>query len=252
MVYYFNMQREDGILVFAGYDPTGGAGILQDTYLIRRKGIYVFAIQTAMVYENTCRVDKVFPMDIDMQINLAMEENTIFKVFKLGLIHSKRQLESILFLAKKLKPKKIIIDPIFYSTSQGILTRLSKEDYLYFIQNTNSLLIPNKDEFNILFWKKDPKDAAITFKTDILIKTYNTTNSHIVDLLATKEGNIIEFVHKKLYDHPIHGTGCTISSILATYLMETNDIKKAYLNTLKEYEDMLKKTITLRCQKIIF
>ncbi len=244
------MQKE-GILVFSGYDPSGGAGILQDIHTIRSRRIYAFGIVTAMVYENTCRVDRVFPMDIDMQINLALEEKIRYRIFKLGLIHSRRQMESILALAKKIRPEKIVVDPIFFSSTKGTLSRLLPQDYINFIQITDAVLIPNKEEFRILFGDRSPKDAAMSYKTDILLKTYRISHSHVTDLLVTKSGNIVEFSHKKLDIKDIHGTGCTIASLWSAHLLNTGDLKEAYSKALSEFEKMVKNTISAGCQRII-
>ncbi len=244
------MHRE-GILVFAGYDPSGGAGILQDIYIIRKRGIYAFGIVSAMVYENTCRVDGVFPVDVDMQINLAMEEGIKFKIFKLGLIHSRRQIESILTLAKKIKPEKIVVDPIFFSSTKGQLSLLSPEDYRNFIKTTDAVLIPNLEEFHSLFGRISPKEAAITHNTDILLKTYKVTDTHVIDLIATRDGNSTEVIHRKLDSENIHGTGCTIASLLAANLFRETDIRKAYARALDEFEKSIRNTIKAGCQRII-
>lgn len=244
------MQR-DGILVFAGYDPSGGAGILQDVHIIKSKGSYAFGIATSMVYENTCRLDSVYPLDIDMQINLALEEGIKFKIFKIGLVYSKRQLSSILTLYSKIKPVKIVIDPIFYSSTGGVLTRLLPEDYMSFIEKTNSVLMPNKEEYNTLFEDTLPQNAALKYKTDIILKSYKISNSEVMDLIVTKDGKVTEFKHKRLDTKYIHGTGCTISSLLSFYLLTYNDLKKAYMHAVLDFEGLILKTIRGGCQRII-
>ncbi len=240
-----------GVLVFAGYDPSAGAGILQDVHILRMGGIYAFGIITAMVYENTCRVKKVYPMDIDAQIELAKEEDIKFRIFKLGLVYSKEQLDSILRFTFKIKPEKIVVDPIFQASSKSLLTHLTPEDYIDFLRQTDSILMPNMDEFKMLFKDKPFEDAAIQNKTDIILKSFKVSSSEVLDLLIEKNGHITPFRHKKLKTSDIHGTGCTIASLLSLHLLTYKDIKKAYMYAIRDFEKLIKHTINAGCQRII-
>lgn len=239
-----------GILVIGGYDPTGSAGVIQDSCIIRKFNIPVFSVVTAFVYENTCRVMEVKPLDILKQFKLAKEEKINFKVLKIGLVYDSNQLKDIEDFAKDIKASHIVFDPVRVASTKFGMSSLKEDDILEFSHLLSPVLMPNKKEYFELFGELSPDEAAKTYNTSLIVKGIKKIGNSIVDIIATREGMIREIFHEDLKTHDVHGTGCTLSSLLSVFLSKGFPLIEAYQHALLEFKKNLKNTVKAGCQKI--
>ena len=111
------MKPKSKILIIAGSDSSGGAGIQADIKTVTALGGYAMTAVTAITVQNTCGVKKVIPVkprDIEDQILYTCKDLRP-NVLKIGMLHSEKVIFSVLKSLKKIKTKKIILDPVMVS-----------------------------------------------------------------------------------------------------------------------------------------
>ncbi len=241
---------QSGILIIGGYDPTGSAGVLQDSVIIRRFHIPVFVIACAFVYENTCRVANVMPLDLNKQFELAMEENLQFKGVKIGLVYNKEQLELIGNFLLQIKPGFIVFDPVRVSSSRFLMSLLTPADILFFGREFSPVLTPNREEYIDLFGNVPPEKIVKEYNLSLVIKGMKKAGNKVTDVIVTYKGEKAELQHEDLSTSDIHGTGCTLSSLLSVFLFRGHTLVESYKLALSEFKNALKNTLKAGCQRI--
>ena len=234
------------VLVIAGSDPSGGAGIQADLKTLTSLGVYGMTAITALTEQNTKGVRGVFEIPPDFvikQINCCLSDIGA-NAIKIGMMHNS---ELIFGVYEALKHNKIIgnknisivLDPVMVAKGGH---RLLKEDAVNslknFIKNTNPVLTPNIPEAEILTNIKinnftDMKTAAkkiINLGASYVVLKGGHMNTPIMsDLLIGKE--VIDQVEtKKIVTKNTHGTGCTMASALTAGLAKSLEIKEAFRN----------------------
>ncbi len=215
------MKKIEALLTIAGFDPTGGAGILRDILTFKHFGHYSTAVTTANTAQNTKGVRIVHfepPKIIKKQLLLIFEEFKI-KGVKIGLPH--KNIEFNKWLATFLKRKKVLIvfDPVIKPTSgknfvENINTILP-------LIETSTIITPNEKEFESLEPFINPTNIPYT-----TIKG-KKGNKQVKDLLL-KQGEIIKTVIHKKDSLEIHGTGCAFSSALLSLTTKGENIETAF------------------------
>jgi hydroxymethylpyrimidine/phosphomethylpyrimidine kinase len=222
-------------LTIAGYDPSGGAGILADIKTYHALNIYGTAVITALTAQNVKRVASIKPVPLDFiekEIDLIMEEYPV-SYCKTGMLFSPQVVE--LVSQKVLEyDLKLVVDPVLvagsgYLLSQEKLAKALKEILL----PVAYLTTPNIHEAQILSGKTiNSEDDAIEVAQELgEICPVVVTGGHLKgrDFFYDQSLKIIEGT---LIDNDnTHGSGCTYSSAITAYLTlgETmiNAIKKA-------------------------
>ena len=108
------MKPKSKILIIAGSDSSGGAGIQADIKTVTALGGYAMTAVTAITAQNTTGVNSVIPIhpkDIEKQI-LFTSKDIKPDAIKIGMLHSSDVINSIIKSLKKIKTKKIILDPV--------------------------------------------------------------------------------------------------------------------------------------------
>ncbi len=239
-----------GILVVGGYDPTGSAGVLEDSHIIRHHGIPAIFLASAFVYENTCRVIDVIELDLQKQLKLAKEENIQFKIVKIGLIYSKKQLSNLKEFLLEIKPLYVVFDPVTKASSNFRMSRVYPHDIIEFSRNLPVILTPNREEFSELFGTTSLKEASTENGLFIIVKGYRVQKEEVTDIVAFPDGKTLKVKHPDFKTHGIHGTGCTLSSLIATFLYKGFQIEEAYKKSIEEFEKLSKDAQKAGCQKI--
>lgn len=206
-------QLRPYVLSIAGFDPTGGAGVLADCKTFEQNGVYGLSVITA----NTIQTDNCFlaPNWVDksliIQQTSLMLENYEVKCLKIGLIESYSLLKELIFLVKTIRPNVYIVwDPILKSSS-GFGFHENKAFEIEFIENNIDLVTPNLPEFNELFGAGYIVEAQK--RMSILKKGGHDQEKCGTDVLMsdgksrTYEGNSFLGITK-------HGTGCILSSAI--------------------------------------
>ena len=137
------------VLTIAGFDPSGGAGVLADIKTFEQHRVYGFAINTA----NTIQTEKEFyrihwtPIDFVVECIITLLNNYPVKVVKIGIVPSLSYLNEIILFLKKHSPTiKIIWDPILKSSTEFDFLTLSNQQILIDILKQIDLITPNFNE----------------------------------------------------------------------------------------------------------
>ena len=222
------MKPKSKILIIAGSDSSGGAGIQADIKTVTALGGYAMTAVTAITAQNTTGVNSVIPIppkEIEKQI-LFTSKDIKPDAIKIGMLHSTDVIFSVLKALKKVKTKKIILDPVMVAkggfkliNDKAIKTVKSK-----LIKNV-FLITPNIPEAEVLTKIKiesleDMIHAAnilLNFGVkNILIKGGHRKSKVMQDVFLNKK-EIKIFRNKKIKTKNTHGTGCTLSSAIATF-----------------------------------
>lgn len=217
------------ILTIAGSDSSGGAGIQADIKTISALGCYAMSVVTAITAQNTCGVSAVHLVDaklVRMQLEAIFDDIHVDAI-KIGMLGSS---EIIYTVAECLKNRNIpiVLDPVMVAKSGDVLLHADAvtalKEALFPIA---TLLTPNLPETAVLLGLKEADNRLnmelqakkllnLGVKT-VLLKGGHLLNDDSPDLLAT-EHEFIWFEEKRFNTKNTHGTGCTLSSALATFI----------------------------------
>lgn len=232
------------VLTIAGSDSSGGAGIQADLKTMTALGAYGMSVITAITAQNTMGVtdiENITPKNIEAQLEAVFTD--IFPdAVKIGMVSNREAIITIAKMLDKYKPRHIVLDPVMVSTSgYALLEKEAESSLIEALIPLATLITPNIPEAQILSGvhietTKDMEMAARKiaekYKGAILIK-----GGHMVstanDLLYDK-GEVTWINGTRIESENTHGTGCTLSSAIACYLSEGNDMKKAVTRA-KEY-----------------
>jgi len=210
------------VLSIAGFDPSGGAGILSDIKTFHALGEYGTAVITALTAQNVKKVNGVLPVDVEFiekQIDTVLEEEKIVYA-KTGMLYSSEIIKTV---AAKIEEYdlKVVVDPVMVAGSGGRLSKDSlarslKEDLLPLAQLTT----PNVYEAQALsgITIEDEEDAIqaaykIGKTCDVVI-----TGGHLKGNDVLYDGSIKIIEGELLESENIHGSGCTYSAVCTVYL----------------------------------
>ncbi len=232
------MKPKAKILIIAGSDSSGGAGIQADIKTVTALGGYAMTAVSAITSQNTTGVNSVVPIhprEIEKQI-LFTSRDIKPDAIKIGMLHSTDVINSVIKSLKKIKTKKIILDPVMVAKGgfklinnkaiKTLKTKLIMKAYL---------ITPNIPEAEVLTNTtiKNTKDmiraANILLKfgaKNILIKGGHRNTKTMQDVLLNKKQLKI-FKNKKIKTKNTHGTGCTLSSAIATFFACGKNINKS-------------------------
>ena len=217
------------VLTIAGSDCSGGAGIQADIKTITMHGQYAMSVITALTAQNTVGVSGI--LDIPAEFVGKQLDAVFSDIFpdavKIGMVSGK---EIIGMIARKLKeyaPANIVADPVMVSTSGHILLRPEAEETLRKeLLPLASLITPNIPETERMSglsvnnpedMKKAAEKLSEEFNTAVLVKGGHL-NGKAVDMLCETDGKITSFESERIATVNTHGTGCTLSSAIASNL----------------------------------
>ncbi len=221
------MKPKSKILIIAGSDSSGGAGIQADIKTVTALGGYAMTAVTAITAQNTTGVLSVVPIkpeNIEKQI-LFTSRDIKPDAVKIGMLHSSDVIFSVIKALKKVKTKKIILDPVMVAKGgfKLINDRAIKILREKLIKKVH-LITPNIPEAEVLTKTKikNLEDmiyaANILLKfgvKNILVKGGHRNTKYMQDVFLNKKELKI-FKSKKIKTKNTHGTGCTLSSAIAT------------------------------------
>ena len=224
------------VLIIAGSDSGGGAGIQADIKTITYFKGYAMTAVTAITAQNTMGVQSIFPLPKQIvidQINSINNDLTPDAV-KIGMLSDEAIIE---YISKSISNYKIILDPVMVATSGDVLV---SDEIITSIKNNlickSFLITPNIYEAEILNKKKinsleDQINAGKNLLKlgckNVLVKGGHGKSDNINDVLITSNGDEHIFKSKKIISTNTHGTGCSLASAIATNLSLGIDIKES-------------------------
>ena len=232
------MKPKSKILIIAGSDSSGGAGIQADIKTVTSLGSYAMTAITSVTTQNTTGVisiSQIPPQEISKQIEFTSKDIKP-DVIKIGMLYSTAVINSVLKSLKKIKVKKIILDPVMIAKGG---TKLIDDQSIKLLKSKLikkvSLITPNIPEAEILTRKKiynlqDMINSANVLinlgAKNVLIKGGHLKSKIMYDVFINKK-EISIFKNKKIFTKNTHGTGCTLSSAIATYYSCGKTLKKS-------------------------
>lgn len=224
-------------LTIAGSDSSGGAGIQADIKTMISNGVYAMSAVTALTAQNTTGVTAIMEVTLEF---LAEELDNIFTdiypdAVKIGMVSSGALLHVIAEKLQEYKARNIVVDPVMIATSGA---RLISEEAVEVLKNSllpmAALVTPNIPEAEVLSGRKivTPEDmikaAALigeTYHCAVLCKGGHQLND--ANDLLWKEGGYRWFRGERINNPNTHGTGCTLSSAIASNLAKGYELEAA-------------------------
>ena len=224
------------VLSIAGSDCSAGAGIQADLKTFIANGVYGMTVIASLTAQNPQEVKMLEDVSIEM---LKNQIEAIFDVMevsaiKIGMLNSKKNGEVVYSNLLKYKAKNIVLDPVMIATSGKSLIKDQTKDFLVNkLFKSVDIITPNLDETkeivkiilknenienidSIEKMKNYGKVIADFTKKWVLVKGGHLSNS-AVDILMNKDGiHILE--GERISSNNTHGTGCSLSSAIASNL----------------------------------
>lgn len=231
-------------LTIAGSDSSGGAGIQADIKTMTAHGIYAMSAITALTAQNTLGVTEIYPVSVGF---LAKELDAIFTdiypdAVKIGMLSSQELMEVVKDKMEEYKVKHLVLDPVMVATSGSDL--MENNAYKYMLDKLFPLaeiVTPNIPEAEKLagIKIKNAEDmihaGQIIFDTSgaaVLVKGGHSIND--ANDILVYEGGFHSFEGKRIDNPNTHGTGCTLSSAIASNLAKGDNLITA-VEKAKEY-----------------
>jgi len=226
------------VLIIAGSDSSGGAGIQADIKTVTSLGSYAMTAITAVTSQNTTGVLSILsipPKEISKQIEFTSKDIKPDAI-KIGMLHSAGVINSVIKSITKIKIKKIILDPVMIAKGGAKLIdnksiKILKNKLLKKV----NLVTPNIPEAEILTHTKINSKEDMIYAANILlklgaknvlIKGGHLKGKTMIDVFVNKK-DISIFKNKKINTKHTHGTGCALSSAIATYYSCGKTLKKS-------------------------
>lgn len=228
------------VLTIAGSDSGGGAGIQADIKAMSATGSYACSVITAITSQNTQGVSAIHPIPlehIESQLDAVFSDLNVVAV-KVGMLADAEIIKVVAAKIRQYQPKHLVVDPVMVATSGDLLLEQSaistlKQELLPLAD----LITPNLPEGAALIGGEVPHDeeqmgamieslralgaTAVLLKGGHLEQDENSN-----DLLIESQSSEL-IAAKRVATKNTHGTGCTLSSAIASYLAQGNNLHKA-------------------------
>ena len=217
------------VLIIAGSDSGGGAGIQADIKTVTMLGGFATTAVTAITAQNTMGVQAVMPVPVDMvlqQIDAVAVDLGIDAV-KIGMIGSSEAAYAIAGRLERLGGIPTVFDPVMAATSGAALADSATIAVFDRLMTIATLVTPNALELAVLSGRPartpgEVEAAALALAEErqvkVLAKGGHLPGPTIVDLLACPDGTVRRWEADRLDSRNTHGTGCTLASAIATAL----------------------------------
>lgn len=227
------------VLIVAGSDSGGGAGIQADVKTITALGGYCGTAITVVTAQDTKSVTKIEPVSVDMvarQMHMMLDDIGV-DCIKMGMLYSHDIIEAVTdVIDAKARGVPLVIDPVLVAKSGD---RLLEENALQAFTTRlilhASIITPNIPEAEVLsgiaVTNRDDMVRAAKIMHDqgvpaVLLKGGHMTGDLLTDLLQTEEGTEL-FETKRINSIHTHGTGCTLASGIATGIAQGMELRDA-------------------------
>tara|TARA_B100000575_G_scaffold32553_1_gene21910 strand:- start:926 stop:1738 length:813 start_codon:yes stop_codon:yes gene_type:complete len=232
------LKPNSKVLIIAGSDSSGGAGIQADIKTVTALGSYAMTAITAVTTQNTTGVKSIVginPKEIFKQIIYTCKDIKPDAI-KIGMLHSPKVISSVLKALNLIKIKKIILDPVMVAKGGAKLIDTSAVQLLKLkLIKKVSLITPNIPEAEILTNTKisDKEDMIYAANKllalgakNVLIKGGHLRDKNVRDIFLNKK-DIKIFDSRRYKTQNTHGTGCTLSSAVTTFMSCGKPVKKS-------------------------
>jgi hydroxymethylpyrimidine/phosphomethylpyrimidine kinase len=227
------------VLTIAGSDSGGGAGIQADLKTISALGCFGTTVITAITAQNTLRVYNIHHIPIEFvksQIKAVIDDLKPSAI-KIGMVHSAAQAMAIAESLKDYRSVPIIFDPVMAATSgDSLIAKDTIGTFKQVLLPLAKMVTPNLDEAVILADMEintidNMKEAAARIiqygSYSVLIKGGHLKGPNLFDLYLDQDGVEHVYRSKKINTINTHGTGCSLSSAIASFMALGNDLNQS-------------------------
>jgi len=223
------------VLAIAGSDSGGGAGIQADIKTITMMGGFATTAITAITAQNTCGVHAIAPVMpeiVSAQIKAVLDDFDVAAV-KIGMLSDVETMRAVAEALEQGKPMQCVVDPVMVATSGS---RLMQENATAFFMERilprATVLTPNLPEAEIMTGRtivtlEDMIEAAHLLRKQgaeaVLVKGGHLRSQILTDILVSARG-IHRFSAERIETAATHGTGCTLSSAIATCAAQGDEL----------------------------
>ncbi|MCE7998742.1 MAG: bifunctional hydroxymethylpyrimidine kinase/phosphomethylpyrimidine kinase [Rhodobiaceae bacterium] len=226
------------VLIVAGSDSGGGAGIQADIKTVTMFGAYAATAVSAITVQNTLGVSDVLPLDPDIIVRQmqAVLDDIGADVVKTGMLHSTEVIEAVAQEFDTRSDLKLVVDPVMVATSGDPLLQ---DDAMIALRNllvpAATILTPNMPEaarltgqaVETLDDQKRAGDALMGLgPAAVLVKGGHGQGADVCDVLVTEE-SIEVMTSPRIDTVHTHGTGCTLASAIAALLSQGAPMRDA-------------------------
>lgn len=239
------------VLSIAGFDPYGGAGIVADSKVIHAMGGYALCGITAQTAQNAKGVKAVLPTPaehLQMQLETLLDDMQVDAV-KVGMLANGEIIDVVAHVIKKYRLKNIVLDTVLVSSSgKALLEPAAMQSMIDKLFPLADIITPNIPEVNSLTGKAyagnadEVKNIAqhlldLGAKRLLIKGGHSEDQQNATDYLVSEALQITPFVTVRLHTAHTHGTGCVLSSAIATNLAKQEN----WTNSITHAKDFLYK-----------
>jgi len=218
------------VLAIAGFDGSGGAGIQADIKTISALGCYATSVLTALPVQNTQGVREIYPIDVSAvagQLEAILDD--IFPdAIKIGMVHTPELVETLVHVLSKYRKVPIVFDPVMVATSgHRLIEDNTIETIVTKLFPIADVITPNMDEAAILAninvaTLQDMEVAGKSIRqmgcNNILLKGGHQQSAQLTSLFIDTKDKQHYFAAGRLETNNTHGSGCSLSSAIASYI----------------------------------
>ena len=232
------MKTKSKVLIIAGSDSSGGAGIQADIKTVTTLGSYAMTAITAVTVQNTTGVKSIVPINPNEIYNQVIFTSNDIRpdAIKIGMLHSTKAIKSVVKSLDQIKVRNIVLDPVMVAKGGEKLIDNKAINLLKSTLIKRVLIItPNIPEAEILTNTKIKTIEDMIFvaqkliklgANNVLIKGGHLKEKLVHDIYVNNKETKI-FNSKRIKTKNTHGTGCTLSSAVATFLSCGKPVKKS-------------------------
>jgi len=232
-------RRYARVLSIAGSDSGGGAGIQADLKTFSALGCYGMTAITAITAQNTQGVSGIHgipPQMLKAQIDAVVQDIGVDAV-KIGMLHSAEVVQVVAQAIREYNLPHVVLDPVMVATSGDRLIAIETVSTL--VQELfplATLVTPNLDEAGWLLERRIDGEAALDAAAEglltlgaqaVLLKGGHLPGDWVIDVLADGKGLRHRLQSARIATHNGHGTGCTLSSAVASFLALGEPLQQA-------------------------
>ena len=205
------------ILIIAGSDSGGGAGIQADIKTVTMLGGHAMTAITAITAQNTREVSEVFALPlalVEAQFRAVVDDIGVDAV-KIGMLGTAELANTVRDLLLTLpRDVPVVFDPVMVATSGGVLAEAGTVGAMRQLLKLATVVTPNLPELETL----GGEAAVLAQAPAMLVKGGHADGDTIIDRLVTREGEVARWQDTRIETTSTHGTGCTLASAIATGL----------------------------------
>ncbi len=227
------------VLSIAGSDSGGGAGIQADLKTFAALGCYGMTAITALTAQNTLGVRAIHAVPLAVlrdQIDAVVEDIGVDAV-KIGMLHSAETVREVAAGLQRHNLRRVVLDPVMIATSGAVLIDTEAVDVLVReLFPLATVVTPNLDEAALLVGRPLESEADMESAAHqllemgaraVLLKGGHLAGETVSDLLLSREAPPLWLRGTRIASRNTHGTGCTLSSAIASYLALGSDLLQA-------------------------